>query len=286
MTDIAAGKVPVLKCFEQAWRFLFDRWRLLAPAAVVPALANGLALALAPAGPAEAVSAVNQLTGAAIVAVASVFFAAAVLRKAVRDEFLPPWGLAFGQDETRLFGVLGCFVGVFILPLLIAGELFDQLVIRRIAATPEELQALQADPEALNQAITQAIGQGGLVMLNVFLVASIILMVFGVIAAVRLSMANAASVGERKFIFFRTWSWSKGNVLRMLAALVITTLPAMLLDLIVAAVVLGIAGTGPAPVQAVAGVVTGFIQSLLSIPAIALGAILYQGLRPPGFTAE
>jgi hypothetical protein len=54
----------------------------------------------------------------------------------------------------------------------------------------------------------------------------------------------------------------------------------------VAAFVLSIAGAGPAPIQLLAGVVVGFVQSLLSIPAIALGAILYKGLRPPDFAAK
>ena len=283
MTDIAAGKVPVLKCFEQAWRYLFAHWRLLAPAAVVPALANGIALALSPVSPTGATNPVSDLTGMAIVTIASVFFTAAVLRKVVRDEFIPPWGLAFGQDETRLLGVLGCFLAIFVPPVVLLAVVFQIFLLSRIAASPEELAALMADSEKFSEAVLQQLGAGGLLMLDAIIVALIII---GVIVLVRLSMVNAATIGERKVVFFQTWSWSKGNVLRILAALVITALPAMLLDLIVAAAVLGIAGAGPAPIQAAAGAVVGFVQSLLSIPAIALGAILYQGLRPSDFVAK
>ncbi len=286
MTDIAAGKIPVLKCFEQAWRFLFEHWRLLAPAAVVPAIANGIALAMSPVGPDGATNLMNDIGGMVIVTLASVFFTAAVLRKAVRDEFIPPWGLAAGPDEMRLLGVLGCFVALFILPAFVAVEALDALVIRRVAPTPEALRDLQANPEAMNEALLEVLGPGGLVLLNVLLMAAVILAIIGVIAMVRLSMANAATTGERRIMFFQTWGWSKGNVMRMIGALLITALPATLLDLIVAAIVLGIAGAGPAPVQFVAGAVTGFIQALLSIPAIALGAILYKGLRPPDFVAR
>ena len=281
MTDIAAGKVPVLKCFESAWRFLFENWRLLAPAAVVPAIANGIALAMAPAS--GAASLINDLGGVMIVMVASVFFAAAVLRKIVRDEFIPPWGLAAGQDEMRLLGVLGCLLAIFVPPVVLIGVVFQVFLLSRIATSPEELAELMQDSEAFSEAVLQQLGAGGLLMLDAILV---VLIVIGVIAIVRLMMANAATMGERRVVFFQTWSWSKGNVLRMLGALVLTTLPAMLLDLIVAALVLGVAGAGPAPVQFLAGGVTGFVQSLLSIPSIALGAILYKGLRPPDFVAK
>ena len=281
MTDIAAGKVPVLKCFETAWRFLFENWRLLAPAAAVPAVANGLALAISPAT--GAANLMSELTGTLIVTIASVFFSAAVLRKVVRDEFIAPWGLAAGPDEIRLLGVLGCFLAIFVPPVILIGVVFQIFLLSRIAASPEELAELMADSEAFSAAVAQQLGAGGLLMLDVILV---VLIVIAIVTVVRLLMVNAATIGERRVVFFQTWSWSKGNVLRMLGALLITTLPAMLLDLIVAAAVLGIAGAGPAPVQAVAGAVVGFVQSLLSIPAIALGGILYKGLRPPDFVAK
>lgn len=282
MTDIAAGKVPVLKCFESAWRFLFENWRLLAPAAIVPAIANGVAFAINPASTGTP-NLMSDLGGVMIVTVAGVFFTAAVLRKAVREEFIPPWGLAAGQDEMRLLGVLGCFLAVFVPPVLLVAVVFQVFLLSRIAASPEELAELMADSEAFSEAVLQQLGAGGLLMLDVVLVALIII---GVIVMVRLSMVNAATIGERRVVFFQTWSWSRGNVLRMLGALLLTTLPAMLLDLIVAGVVLGIAGAGPAPVQFVAGGVTGFVQTLLSIPSIALGAILFKGLRPPDFVAK
>lgn len=282
MTDIAAGKVPVLKCFESAWRFLFENWRLFMPAAAVPAIANGLSLALSPAS-AGAANLMNDFGGMLIVTIASVFFTAAVLRKVVRDEFIAPWGLAAGPDEMRLLGVLGCFLAIFVPPIILIGVVFQIFLLSRIAASPEELADLMADSEAFSEAIVQQLGAGGLLMLDVILA---VLIVIAIVTVVRLSMVNAATIGERRIVFFQSWSWSKGNVLRMLGALVLTTLPAMLLNLIVAAVVLGVSGAGPAPVQFLAGGIVGFVQSLLSIPAIALGAILYKGLRPSDFVAK
>jgi hypothetical protein len=282
MTDIAAGKVPVVKCFEAAWRFLIENWRLFVPAAAVPAVANGISLALSPTS-VGAANLMNDFGGMLIVTVAGVFFTAAVLRKVVRDEFIAPWGLAAGPDEMRLLGVLGCFLAIFVPPIILIGVVFQIFLLSRIAASPEELADLMADSEAFSEAIVQQLGAGGLLMLDVILA---VLIVIAIVTMVRLSMVNAATIAERRIVFFQTWAWSKGNVLRMLGALVITTLPALLLDLIVAAVVLGVAGGGPAPVQFLAGGIVGFVQSLLSIPAIALGAILYKGLRPPDFVAK
>ena len=283
MTDIAAGKVPVLKCFEQAWRFLFEHWRLFAPAAIVPAIGNGLAVALRPAS--TGTSLTGEFVVGVVAAIATVFFAAAVLRKAVRDEFVPPWGLAAGQDEMRLFGVLAYFVAIFVLPLALAAAAFDTFVLRRIASTPEALNELRADPEAFNKAVLEALGESGLLLLDVFVVVALVLMVVGFVALIRFSVANAATVGERRLMFFQVWGWSSGNVLRMMAALVLTALPAFFVNLIVAALIASLASAGPVPVQMLAGAAVGFAEALLSIPSIALGAILYKGLRPPNFGA-
>jgi hypothetical protein len=286
MTDIAAGKIPVLKCFEAAWRFFFASWRLFLPAAVVPAVANGVSLLLSPVSVEGATTnLLGDFIGVMLAGIASVFFMAAVLRKYLRDEFIPPFGLAFGEDETRLFVALGFFLALFLPPIVIGWTLFQVLVLSRIAPTPEALAELMADPEKLSEAVIGAIGPGGVLALDILLVAAIVI---GVIAAVKLSMVNAATIGERRVVFFQTWGWSKGNVLRMIAAMLLTSLPALLANLIVAELVASIAaGAGGAvPAVMLAGTLLGFVGSMLGIPAIALGATLYKGLRPPDFAAK
>lgn len=282
MTDIAAGKVPVLKCFEDAWRFFFANWRLLLPAAVVPALATGASPFLGGGG------AFGDVVSSLVGMVATVFFTAAVLRKAVRDEFVAPFGVAFGPDEARLLGVLGCLLAIFVPAILLVSIILWVFVLGRVAATPQALEQMMADPEAFTEAVISALGTGGALALDLFI---LILIVICVIVLVRLSMINAATMGERRVVVFQTWSWSRGNVLRMLAALMLTWLPVMLANVFLAQLVLSLLtpapGAAASPLMVVlAGVLLGLIGALLSIPTIALGATFYKGLRPPDFVAK
>ena len=97
---------------------------------------------------------------------------------------------------------------------------------------------------------------------------------------------NAAAVGEGRIVFFQTWSWSKGNVFRIIAAMILTALPVWLFNLIIGSI---IAETGAAQ-NLVAAVVVDSASSITavlgSIPSIALGAQLYRGRRPPEFVAK
>lgn len=279
MTDITAGKVPVLKCFESAWRFLLEHWRLLAPAAAIPALANGLELVLSPAGQAAATV---SFAGLAIVAIATVFFTAAVLRKVVREEFVPPWGLAAGQDEVRLLGVALCYA-LLLLPFgTLFALVFGIVAISQSGVTEAELEAMAGDTEAADKLFWGFLSTPLGVALAVFCLAVI------AVITVRLIMVNAATIGERRIVFFQTWNWSKGNVLRMIAAMALTNLPGFLVSVIAAQLFAAITSGsgGSAPVQLLTGTLIGFVGSMLSIPGIALGAILYKGLRPSDFVAK
>ena len=108
MTDTAAGKVPVITCVSEAWQFLIAHWRLFAPAAAAVAIFSqigpALALLVAPADPAPQTVMQNVL-GDFLTAlpsmIAGLLYTAAILRKAVRNEFTGRFGLAFGADEVR-----------------------------------------------------------------------------------------------------------------------------------------------------------------------------------------
>ncbi len=282
MTDVVAGKVPVLKCFEDSWRFFFAHWRLLVPAAAAPALASGMAPLLG--GGAT----LGGLIGTLVSMAGSVFFTAAVLRKAVRDEFIAPTGLAFAADEMRLFGVLGCMLAIFVPAILLVSVVLWVFVLSRVAATPEALEQMMADPEAFTEAVIAALGSGGALALDLFI---LILFALAIVLLVRLSMINAATIGEQRVVVFQTWSWSRGNVLRMMAAMILTGLPVMLVNVFLAEFLLSVvtpASGAPASPLAVGlgAALLGFLGALLSIPMIALGAIFYKGLRPPDFVAK
>jgi hypothetical protein len=230
---------------------------------------------------------ISDLIASLPVSLAMILFTAAVLRKAVRNEFSGPAGLSFGRDEINLLSVYGCLLAIFALPVGFVAWVLDTFVFARIASSPEELSAILADTEKFNNALDGVLGQGGLLALNVLIFA---VAVFGIVAWIRFAMVNAATVGERRIVFLQTWNWSKGNVLRVLAALLMTNLPAMLAAVILGeilfAIVTGGAAAPSAPMAMVGAALIGFVSAVLSIPSIALGAELYKGLRPPAFVAK
>ena len=273
MTDIAAGKVPVLKCFEQAWRFFFDHWRMFLPASIVSAVAAVVSTMLS-------TGVAGMFLGLAIGTIASAVLTATVLRKAIREEYAPPFGVAFGPDELRLIATQVCFA-LLIFPFAILFVLLFSVGAVARGLNKEEIEAISTDPEAANKLITD--------FLSTPLGASIVLVCLVGVAllAVRLFLVNAATIGERRIVFFQTWSWSKGNVLRMLGAMILTALPAAVANLILAELLVSIVGqSGSLLILSLASGIASLIGALLSIPVIALGAILYKGLRPPGFVAK
>src|SRR5690242_11998279 len=105
MTDVPTGKVPVVACVVASWKFLADHWRQFFPAALIVGVVSGIAPVVLSSGGGITVGGTYLLV--LIGNLAGVFLTAAILRKAVRNEYLAPTGLAFGQDETRLLGVFG-----------------------------------------------------------------------------------------------------------------------------------------------------------------------------------
>lgn len=289
------GKVPIMDCFTQAWRFLDRSWRLMLPAAAITAALSQIGLVLviilrpAPTPSDTMLSATLwDLVSILPAMVASLMFTAAVLRKALRDEFVGPTGMTFGADEIRLLGVMAALACV-LLPLV--GLLFvvvSTLVFSRIAATPEALNVLMDDPEAMNAALEAALGPAGVLA---FLLFFMLVMAIFIYVSTRLAMVNAATVGERRVVIFQTWSWSRGNVGRILGAVVLTALPVMFFQGIVDSLGFEIVAATPeggarAAMQLAVSTVTTFLFAIASIPSVALAAILYKGLRPGDFVAK
>jgi len=290
----AAGKLPIITCVRDAWLFLRDNWRMFVPAALAMALVSqiGFLLAGTSGGAAGAQSAFGGSLGDLAVAMpavlASLVFAAAVLRKAVRNEFTGPMGLGFGADELRLLAIVAAYA-CMIIPLgTLVFIIVTTTVLSRLAATPDELAALLDDPEALNTALTQALGPGGT---TAFLLFIMLVFAAAIYLFTRLFMVNAATIGARRVLIFQTWSWSRGNVLRMCAAIMLTWFPAYVIDSLV--VELGVTILGPMASQGNAGAlliafnaIATFVAAMFGIPSIVLGAILYKGLRPADIVAK
>lgn len=295
MTDTAAGKVPVITCVSEAWQFLIAHWRLFAPAAAAVAIFSqigpALALLVAPADPAPQTVMQNVL-GDFLTAlpsmIAGLLYTAAILRKAVRNEFTGRFGLAFGADEVRLLGVAAAMACLFVPIVSLVLFVLSITVFSKIATSEAALEAILADPDAMNEAIVAAVGEGGATALSLFI---IVMFVIFLVLAARLYMVNAATIGERRMVIFQTWSWSSRNILRLLGAMILTVLPVMLIDSIVGSVGVSLllalpeGAQGVMPVLIVRALVT-FVGALTTIPVVVLGAIFYKGLRPPGFTPK
>ena len=291
----SSGKLPIFVCVRDAWLFLRDHWRMFLPAAVAVALVSqlGFALAVMSGGGGGDQAAVNANLGSLALLslpalLASVVFAAAVLRKFLRNEFTGPMGLGFGADELRLLAILGAFACMFIPLGTLAVLIISATVLSRLAQSEQELQVLLQDQEALSEALAPALGPGGTL---VFLLFTMLLLAAAIYLVTRLFMVNAATIGERRVVMFQTWSWSRGNVLRMLAAIMLTWLPAYMIDNLVIEV--GAAILRPMTIEGNAGTVliafnavATFVATMAGIPSIVLGAILYKGLRPVDFVAR
>jgi len=293
MTDTAAGKVPVIACVRQAWEFLLENFRLFLPAAAIVAVVaqvGPLLAAFSPPQPGQSQTVMQTLLGDFLInlpsMIVSLLYSAAILRKAVRNEFTGTFGLSFGADEVRLLGVAAAMACLFVPLISLVVIVLAVTVFSKLATSQQALEALLADPEAMNDAIIAAVGEGGAAALSLFIMFMFALFI---VLAARLYMVNAATIGERRMVIFQTWSWTSGNVFRVVAAMILTILPVMLIDSIVssfAVTLLGATGQSDVTLWLLARTAITFVGALTTIPVVALGAIFYKGLRPPGFVPK
>jgi hypothetical protein len=280
MAEEPAGKIPVMQVVREAYRFFAANAVKLAPGAgICAAVAAGAMVMLA--GGAAALTPGGMMLVGLISSLASIAFAAAVLRLVIRNEFQAPVGLSFGQDEFRLLGVAAGLMLVFLPPVLLVLLVFSFVLIGRMQLTPEQMQSLSNDPEAMQRAMEQALGPGGMAMTTLAIILGVVVCLW---IGARLFMVQAATIGERRMVAFQTWSWTRGNMGRVILALLLTLIPPMLAATLVSDLIWGAVGQTPTVVVSlVVLTVTTFIDLISQIPVIALGGILYKGLRPPNF---
>lgn len=270
MDQNSAGKIPVFDVAREAYSFSFANWVRFAPAAVSMALLGSAAQLLL--GPLPLGAVVAPLISAA----ASIIFAAAVLRLVLRQEFVSPIGLAAGQDEVRLLGVAAGLGLMFGLPLLLVGGVFITMLMGRLGLTQAELTELTRDPAALMSALESVVRPADSLVVMMVLLAAIYI-------SARLAMVNAATMGERRMVALQTWGWSRGNVVGVISVVILAGLPSII-TATVADLLTRLIGSSPSVlVLFFAASLAGVVGNLLSLPAIAVGGILYRGLRPPDF---
>jgi hypothetical protein len=267
MTGTAAdGKVPVGEVVTFAWRFAFASLPSFLPAAaavggvgavaqLVAGFAGGMMLALL------------------ALQVASVMFTAAAFRAVLSGAPPSGLGLAFGPAEARLLLV----TLVMNLALVLVVALLVTFVLLGAGVSPAELEAAQADPEALGALLERGFGaEAGSWPTLLLLTAGGLAVWIGA----RLALAQPASFAEGRFMLLATWPWTRGNSLRVLMAMLAVNVPALLFAQIVGtALTLLLAGAG-AGGAVIAGGLGAAAGTLASLPSAALAARLFQGLRP------
>jgi len=279
-----AGKVPVVAVWRGAWAFFAAHWRMFVPAALAMAVISQIGRA-ATAMMGGGTAPVLDIAVVIPMMLAGLMFSGAILRKAVRDEFTPPIGMALGADEMRLLGV-GVSVTLLLMPIaLLLMIALSATIMRSVAPTPEQMEVLAADPEAMMKAIVDALGMGGLAVM-----AAVVVVLFS-IAMGLVALADAATIGEKRIMIFQAWSWMRGNVLRVFGLFVLTVAPVMVVNVVVgeviASVLFSLSGGAVSllPYLLTLTVIT-FLNALVSIPISAMGALLYKGLRPPELGAR
>jgi hypothetical protein len=281
-----SGKVPIGECVSAAYSFLMANWQALIPAAAIGAAILAPVQLWAAAGQARQ-DILTGLLSSFVATVAIAPFTAAALRTALRGE-APR--IRVSGDEANLAGV-GLAINFLLLIVVMVGGLALAVLFAGIFARSDvDPEQFQNDPEALAQAIATAVGPGGGMLLLLALLAMVGLVLW---ISVRLSVANAATVGEGRMMAFSTWRWTKGNSLRILAATVLVAVPLFLAPSVVSALIVTLAGGGeiaqavlgnPSNPLAWIGNYAGAFFTLLPVQAglAGLWAYLYKGLRPPG----
>jgi hypothetical protein len=251
--------------------------RTLAPAAVMFSAVAALSAITSPATSPGLGGAALLLTMASIAF--GLGYTAFVYRLALRNDASGFFGLKVGKDESNLLGatvVVGFFFAiVFVLGVVI----FSVAMVPAAAQANVDLSGITPGDEA---AVVQAFGEifrgpGGpyLMALGVALGAIVIWL------GLRLFLVNVATVAEGRIMAFSTWSWTKGDALRILAAALIVILPIALPIGIGVGIIGAAVGTNAAG-AAVLTFLQARAQNLFLVPALSgMSAFLYRGLRPP-----
>lgn len=283
MTDTRSGKAPVGKSVAAAWGFFLRHWARLIPAALVPAICEGVSRMMTGTDLAEATADPATIFAArAIAALGNIFFAAAVLRLAVRGDYVRPAGVAFGADELRLIGA-GVISGLVVAAPFVASYFAIVYPVYGLQIVPlAELQRVYANQEELQRTVDPGVlaASGAVAMICAGLV---------VWVSVRLFMVSAATIGERRVVVLQSWGWSRDNFWRVLACMILSILgviPAGLINDALVTIALPFAKGNAQTVFTLVTAVMAFVGAMAFIPVHAMAAHLYKGLRPADFVAR
>ena len=281
------GKLPVGEVAGAAYEFLFQNFVRSIPALLVLLVVN-IAVAymfyrtlepiVAAAGafsPAHLV----RLLGWFIMYLAQIAVTAMLIRLAVTGESSGFFGLQLGGDEFRLLAanvLLALLVGIIV---LVGFFLLGAFGLGALASAAEGV----LDETAIANLLQTP---AGLILMGLLIAGFVALMWAGL----RLTCFSGATVMEGRIMVFQTWSWTKGNVWRILAVFLIVMVPINFGILLIAASIGAALGVTGDPVleqwslnQYLA---QALLQSVISAPVIVaqggLMGLLYKGFSPSG----
>ncbi|MAP94225.1 MAG: hypothetical protein CMK07_04665 [Ponticaulis sp.] len=216
---------------------------------------------------------------------------AMTLRLALTGEMKGVAGLQLGPDEGRLYIAHVMFYFVLFLLGLIATVLVSILTAPVIAMLVPDIGAVAEDQAAFQQLAEEFSRTPTGIALSILFLGLVSLPLLYMSA--RLVTFPAATLAEKRVRIFDTWAWTKGEVWRVIAAMIFTLAPLLVLTasgVFIASALTGITmfplggNSDAVTISPMSGFMYGIIVSLFDIPYnLALGglsAFMYKGFKP------
>lgn len=227
---MTAANVPILRSTAAAYAFLISHWQraLLAAAPYTLAyLAQLVLLGSVDAATASPALAMLSFLLSLATVVGSLALSASCLRMAVLGDYSGRFGLKAGQDEWRIF-LVGLLVSLLTMIVFVLIFMFWATVANSVAGAA--LQSSGVAPEEAGLELADAMAY----MSNA---GWVIVVVTGLMGAgmltwltARLVLAFPATIADHKIRVLSVWPLSDGNATRIAVALILTSLPLMVLE--------------------------------------------------------
>jgi hypothetical protein len=269
------GRVPIRESAGHAVRFAVEQWRPILAVAAISALVQGASFLLLG----------LNLIWLVIMLVSTAAVTAALVALALDG----PAGMAqrIVADTARIIAssaIIGFFMAIIVFLIIYVAM---SVLIAPFAA---EAKAAAEDQVRMAEIMSQAIESQPNVLLWAGLIGAVILFVL----TTRFYLVAPASVDLKRIVVFNSWTWTRGNVMRIIAARLILLLPALFLTGAVQTLIaLATGAPNGDPVQLAAmsqSNVLGFSLfyagaaftqiALYSSLEAGLSTYLYRGLKP------
>lgn len=270
---VPPGKVPILLSAGEAVRFLREHWRFALIVGAAGGLAQGATMvALGP-----------TLPGLFVLGLIAAGVHASYLRRA----------LGLGTPTPLIVDALRVFAAMAAVALVIGLLAFVVVygaMVALIAPYAEEAQTVADNQEAMMALLNRAIAAQPHVLYIALAVGALAALLF----TSRLYMATPATVDRKRIVLFESWALTKGNMLRVTGARLVTLGPAFVfvgamqalvgaafgLNVGDAAALAGQAQTAPALFAAFYGLAGAIQLAVFGALDAGLAAFLYKGLKP------